>query len=259
MKKLIALLLALVMVISLAACTAENSTTAPSTSAPVESTPDESTPDESTPDESEPAEGGEPAELTVIDVSDYFGDDAKWEDDSGYHERTAESILFDNFSAGDYCALRLTEEAQNVTYKFSVTINELAPVTVDDGTWWDSELLIVARSSVAGSSWDDDGSRKGYTLTSWGDMSEVCIGRCGYDDAFGTFAWNINDGEAHEIEFTVENNADNTEVTITLVVDGVEIASVVDDGSLVKNERPSLYPDAGGLTIRCKWLEAIIG
>lgn len=122
----------------------------------------------------------------------------------------------------------------------------------------DSEFLVVARSTIAGNSWQDDGSQKGYTLTAWGDMSEVCIGRCGYDDAFGTFQWNIADGEAHAIEFTVENNADNTQVTITLVVDGVEIAKVVDDGSLVKNERPNLYPDAGGLTIRCKWLDATI-
>ena len=129
---------------------------------------------------------------------------------------------------------------------------------MEDFTWWDSELLIIARSSIAATSWYDDGTQTGYTLTSWGDMSTVFIGRAGYDDAFGEYEWNVNDGEPHAVELSVVNNEDNTAVTVTLVVDGVEIASVVDDGTQIKNDRPGLYPDAGGLTIRCKWLEATI-
>jgi hypothetical protein len=77
------------------------------------------------------------------------------------------------------------------------------------------------------------------------------------DDAFGTFQANIGDGQAHDIEFTVVNNEDGT-VSLKLVIDGNVIAEVVDDGTKSKNDRPTLYPDAGGLTIRAKWLEAIV-
>ncbi len=248
MKKILCLVLAALMLCSvLTACAPANSGTTAGSKPNATSKPTAA-----------PTTQPEAPKNTVINVADFLADDSKWEDDGGYHDRKDGKLLFDNFAAADYCAVRLKEEAQNVTYKFKVTINKLAPVSMDDYTWWDSEFLVVARSSVAGSSWDDDGSRKGYTLTAWGDMSEVCIGRCGYDDAFGTFKWNINDGKAHDIELTVENNADNTQVTITLVVDGTEIAKVVDDGTKIKNERPALYPDAGGLTIRCKWLEAVI-
>ncbi len=247
MKKLLSLLLALAMILSLAACApAQNETT--------NSSKEETQPSQSQPAPSEPANN----ETTVINVADFLGDDSKWENDFDSFEIKDNKLFFDTFFAGEYCAVRLTEEAQNVNYKFNITINELAPVTEEDGTWWDSELLVIARSTVAGNSWNDDLSQKGYTLTSWGDMSEVYIGRCGFDDAFGGFQWNINDGQPHEIEFAVVNNADNTQVTITLKVDGTEIASVVDAGTKIKNERPALYPDAGGLTIRCKWLEVTV-
>lgn len=214
----------------------------------------------SSPESTDAPETGDPnaGGTTVITLSDYLADESKWEDDGGYYEMEDGKLFFDNFSAGDYCAVRLKEEAQNVTYKFDVTISQLAPVSVDDGTWWDSELLVIARSALPATSWYDDGSQTGYTLTSWGDMSTVFIGRAGYDDAFGEFEWNINDGKPHSVELSVVNNEDNTAVTITLVVDGEQVASVVDDGSLVKNDRTSLYPDAGGLTIRCKWLEATV-
>ncbi len=252
MKKILCLILALLMVLSMAACSTTN--TDPSDSTPAESQPQDSKPEDSKPEESKPAESG----ITEINVADYLSDESKWEDD-GYHEFKDGTLLFDNFMSGDFCAMRLKEEAQNVSYKFKLTINKLAPVSMDDWTWWDSELLIIARSTIPAASWYDDLSQKGYTLTSWGDMSTVFIGRCGYDDAFGEFAWNVNDGQAHDIELKVVNNADNTQVTITLLVDGVEVASVVDDGTKIKNDRPALYPDAGGLTIRCKWLEATIG
>ena len=193
----------------------------------------------------------------VVNVADYLADDSKWEDDGGYFTRDARKLFFDNFSAGDYAAVRLNEPYQNVTYKFNVTINKLAPVSMEDWTWWDSEFLVIARSAKAAYSWQDDGSQKGYTLTWWGNMSKVCIGRCGFDDAFGEFACNVGDGQTHSIELTVVNNDDGT-VTLKLVLDGNLVAEVVDDGTKVKNERPALYPDAGGLTIRCKWLEATI-
>lgn len=257
MKKILCLILAALMLCAmLTACTEDNKPTDPK---PTETKP---APTETKPAPTEPAPTTPPTEPapknTVINVADYFDKDDKWEDDGGEHKREAGKIHFDNFMAGDYCALRLKEEAKNVTYKFKVTISELAPVSMDDWTWWDSEIAIIARSTLPASSWQEDGSQKGYTLTSWGDMKSVFIGRCGYDDAFGEFQWNVNDGKPHDIELTVENNDDNTQVTITLVVDGEQIASVVDDGSKVKEERPNLYPDAGGLTIRCKWLDATI-
>ena len=249
MKKLIALLLALVLVMAMTAC---GNTPAPETQAPT----DEPKPTETEAPTDDPASGS--AETVEIVVSEYFADDSKWEDDGGYHVRDEAKLFFDNYMAGDYCAVRLTEEAQNVTYKFNLTISQLAEVSMEDFTWWDSELLLIARSSIAAASWYDDGTQTGYTLTSWGDMSTVFIGRAGYDDAFGEYEWNVNDGEPHAVELSVVNNEDNTAVTVTLVVDGVEIASVVDDGTQIKNDRPGLYPDAGGLTIRCKWLEATI-
>lgn len=255
MKKILCLILAALMLCAmLTACGGGNEETQPKDTTPQQTEPQQTEPQQTEPQQTEPQQ----AENTVITVSEYFADDAKWEDDGGYHDRAADKIHFDNFMAGDYCALRLTEEAQNVTYKFKLTISQLAPVSMDDWTWWDSELLIIARSTLAAASWYDDGTQKGYTLTSWGDMSTVFIGRAGYDDAFGEFAWNVNDGQPHDIELSVVNNEDNTQVTITLIVDGTEVASVVDDGTKIKNERPGLYPDAGGLTIRCKWLDATV-
>lgn len=256
MKRILSLVLVVMMLASmLCACggTPATETNPPETNAP-ETTP----PETAAPTEAPEAPEVGSSETKEIVVSEYFADDSKWEDDGGYHERDESKLFFDNFMAGDYCAVRLNEEAQNATYKFNLTISQLAEVSMDDFTWWDSELLIIARSAIPAASWYDDGTQTGYTLTSWGDMSTVFIGRAGYDDAFGEFEWNVNDGQPHAIELSTVNNEDNTAVTITLTVDGVEVASVVDDGSLIKNERPGLYPDAGGLTIRCKWLEATI-
>ena len=254
MKKLFAILLVVAMCAAMCACDGGENPT--QTTTDPQSNPSESTtPGTTVPETTDPIVNNE---TKVITVSDYLADESKWEDDGGYYDMDSEKIFFDNFAAGDYCAVRLSEEAQNVTYKFNVTIHKLAPVSMDDWTWWDSELLVIARSAIAGNSWQDDGSQTGYTLTSWGDMSTVFIGRCGKDDAFGEYAWNINDGQPHEIELSVVNNEDNTAVTITVKVDGAEIASVVDDGTVVKEGRPNLYPNAGGLTIRCKWLEVTV-
>ena len=249
MKKILSLVLVALMVATmLCACgTDTNTTTAAkndSTNAPTTLAPTTT---------AAPAPQGP----VVVNVADYLADDSKWEDDGGYFTRDAEKIFFDNYAAGDYAAVRLNEQFQDVTYKFNVTISKLAPVSMEDWTWWDSELCIIARSAKAASSWQDDGSQVGYTLTWWGDMNKVCIGRCGYDDAFGEFDAKLGDGQAHDIEFTVVNNEDGT-VTLKLVIDGNLVAEVIDDGSKVKNERPNMYKDAGGLTIRCKWLEATI-
>jgi predicted small lipoprotein YifL len=247
MKKILSLVLVALMVATMCACGTTEPTKAPATNAPTNA------PTTQVPTTTQSAPQGP----TVVTLSDYFADESKWEDDGGYFDMDDEKIFFDNFSAGDYAAVRMNEEHQNVTYKFNVTINKLAPVSMEDWTWWDSEFCVIARSTLAASSWQDDGSQKGYTLTWWGDMSEVAIGRCGMDDAFGTFQANIGDGQAHDIEFTVVNNEDGT-VSLKLVIDGNVIAEVVDDGTKSKNDRPTLYPDAGGLTIRAKWLEAIV-
>lgn len=247
MKKILSLVLVVLMVATMLCACDTNTESKPAGSTPVATTTQAPTTTVAT----------TPEGPVVVTLSDYFADSSKWEDDGGYFDMDAEKIFFDNFSAGDYAAVRMNELYQNVTYKFNVTINKLAPVSMDDWSWWDSELCIIARSTLAASSWQDDGSQKGYTLTWWGDMSKVCIGRCGMDDAFGEFDANLGDGQAHDIEFTVVNNEDGT-VTLKLVIDGNLVAEVVDDGTKQKNERPTLYPDAGGLTIRCKWLEAVI-
>lgn len=248
MKKILSLVLVALMVATmLCACTNEPATNPTTTAAPTPA-----------PTQAPTVAPTEPQGPEVVDLADYFAQKALWEDDGGYFDLTDTQIHFDNFAAGDYAAVRMTESHQDVTYKFDVTINQLAPVSMEDWTWWDSELCVIARSTLAASSWQDDGSQKGYTLTWWGDMSTVCIGRCGTDDAFGEFPANIGDGQAHAIEFTVINNADGT-VTVKLVLDGNVVAEVVDDGTKSKNDRPTLYPDAGGITIRCKWLDAVIG
>lgn len=250
MKKILSMVLAVLMVASLlAACGNTNPTTKPNADKPTQGATQK-------PTETQP-KPTEPQGPAVVTLADFFSNKDAWEDDGGYFTMSADQILFDNFSAGDYAAVRLSEAHQDVTYKFNVNITKLAPVSMEDWTWWDSELCIIARSTIAGNSWQDDGSQKGYTLTWWGDMSKVCIGRCGYDDAFGEFDANLGDGQAHDIEFTVVNNEDGT-VTVKLVIDGNLVAEVVDDGSKVKNDRPNMYKDAGGLTIRAKWLEVIV-
>lgn len=215
--------------------------------------PDPSTGD----DEPDPSIGEDESGIKTINISDYLGNADIWEDDGGDVYIEEDHILFDNAMAGDYAALRLTEQAQDVTYKFTIKLSDLPAVSKDDGTWYDAELIIVGRSAVAGNSYQS-GEQTGYCLTSWGDMGKVYIGRAGYDDAFGSVLWNINDGEEHEIEFTLVNNEDDTQVSITLKVDGEVLFEGVDDGSKVKNDRTALYPEAGGLTIRCKYFEATV-
>ncbi len=257
MKKLIALLLALTMVFALAAC----GTTEP---APTEAKPTEAAPTEAAPTE-EPTEApteaeqpgeevtGEPVEVVL---ADYFSQDV-WEDDGGDVYVEEDHILFDNAFMGDFSALYLTETAQNVTYKFSLQLEEIpTDISVDEGTWWDAELLILGRSAIAAPGWEE--GQTGYSLTAWGDMSEVFIGRAGHDDAFGSIQWNVTDGQPHDIEFSLQNNEDSTTVTITLTVDGEVVFETVDDGSIVKEGRTPLFPEAGGLTIRCKYVQATI-
>ena len=253
MKKILSLVLAVLMVAAmLCACGDTTPTTKPNTDKPAPSTTQKPTPTTTT----KPAE---PQGPEVVTLSDYFANKDVWEDDGGYFTMTEDQILFDNYSAGDYAAVRLTEAHKNVTYKFNVTINKLAPVSMDDWTWWDSEFCVIARSTLAASSWQEDGSQKGYTLTWWGDMKQVVIGRCGYDEACGTFDANIGDGQAHDIEFTVISNEDGT-VSLKLVIDGNVVADVIDEGKPRedKPDRPTSYPDAGGLTLRAKWLELIV-
>lgn len=200
---------------------------------------------------------GEPAGLTTVNVSDYLSQDV-WEDDGGAVSVSAEGAVFDTCFAGDFAALRLKETADNATWKFNLQLTEIPEgLSEAEGNWWDAELCIVTRSATAGSGYDD-GNQTGYTVTCWGDMNTVYLGRSGYDDAFGSFAWPCGDGQPHDVEITTENNADKTAVHVKLVVDGEVIAEVDDDGSLVKEDRTALYPDAGGLTVRCKYTAAVI-
>lgn len=257
-KKLMTTLLALVLCMALVcACGTpdeqETTTGAPQTTQAPE-TPE--VPETTEPQET-PAVSADNGELKEIVLADYFGQEV-WEDDGGDVYVEEDHILFDNAFMGDFASLRMTETAQNVTYKFTLQLNEIpTDLSVDEGTWWDSELLILGRSALAAPGWEE--GQTGYSLTAWGDMSEVFIGRSGHDDAFGSIQWNVNDGEPHDIEFSLINNEDNTAVTIKLVVDGEVVFETVDDGSIVKEDRTPLFPDAGGLTIRCKYVQATIG
>ena len=160
-------------------------------------------------------------------------------------------------AVGDTAAAMLNESAQNASFNFTMTINEVPADCYDK--WWDTELLIIARSSFADKSWSDDFAQTGYTLTSWGDMTEWFIGRAGNDDLSGKIVLNIADGQPHNFQLKVVNNADNTTVTVTLIVDGEQVAEIIDDGSKIKNERPALYPDAGNFTVRAKNVDVSIG
>ena len=244
MKKYFAILVAILTCVAmLSACTPNEPTDPGSTPS---NTPTEPSSNVQTP----PADEGK-----KIVVADYLSKDV-WEDDGGDVTISDEKILFSNFYAGDFASVRLTETAANATWEFTVQIKQIPEgLSEEAGDWWDAEFLAIIRSAVPGGSYLD-GEQTGYTITSWGDLNTVYIGRAGYDDAFGSVAWPLGDGQPHVISFTAENNESNTVVHLTLAVDGEVIFECDDDGSLVKKERVSLYPDAGGLTIRCKYLTA---
>ena len=254
MKKILSLTLVVLMLVAMLCACSENPTNNPSTDP--DPTPGAGSQETDPTDDSGNNGGDDSSDVVVIDVSDYLSDSSKWEFDSEYAFVKDGKLEYDNEGFGDFAAAMLTEAAKNVTYKITLTVNGI-PSGLDDSNWWDSELLIMGRSSIAGPGWRDDGSQTGYCLTSWGDLSEVCIGRAGKDD-LATVEWNINDGQPHEIELSVVSNEDDSVVTITLVVDGVELAKVEDDGSQIKNDRPASYPNAGNLTIRAKWVDITV-
>jgi hypothetical protein len=256
MKKIngtVLIMVMLVMVFGLTACKPKEETPAEPTKAPTAAPT-------TAPQVTEPAPAGTAAEVTEVDLGAYLSDDSKWEDDSGDYSIENNALVFNNAFYGDFCAVRLADQFQNVNTKFTLQLTDIAAdLSEDAGTWWDSEFLLLVRSNYAGASFvEGNDPQAGYCITAWGDMKQFALGRSGYDDVFGVYDWPLADGQPHKVEFTVANNADNTQVTLKVVVDGVELATAVDDGSQVKKERPSLYPNAGGITLRCKYLGAMI-
>jgi len=195
-----------------------------------------------------------PITVTELNIDEHM-DAAKWTFNG--EKAAIENGQLNLPAIGDTAAAMLNESAQNASFKFTLTINEVPADCYDK--WWDTELLFIARSSLAEKSWSDDFAQTGYTLTSWGDMTEWFIGRAGNDDLSGKIVLNIADGQPHEIEMKVVNNADNTAVTVTLIVDGEQVAEIVDDGTAIKNDRPALYPDAGNFTVRAKNMDITLG
>lgn len=252
-KKIIALLLAALMCCALlCACNNTQGNTPNPSSDPKPSGTNK--PDDSKPQDSKPVQTGEVKE---IKLADYFSKEDMWEDDGGDFTMEADKLVLNNAFMGDFSTLQLKEEAQNVTYKFTLQLSDIATnLSVDEGTWWDSELMILGRSTLAAPGWEE--GQTGYSLTAWGDMSEVFIGRAGHDDAFGSVKWGVEDGKPHEIEFSLINNEDNTQVTVRLSVDGKVVFEQVDDGSIKKDGRTPLFPEPGTLTLRCKYLKATI-
>ena len=204
------------------------------------------------------AKGG--SDIQEVDLAEYMSDASKWEDDGGDYTLTGDKLTFNNAYYGDFCAVRLNEEFQDVTVKFTLQLTAIAAdVSEEDGTWWDTEFLCLVRSNFAGSAYvEGEEGQAGYCITSWGDMNQFALGRSGYDDVFGIYDWPLGDGKPHQIQFTVDNNEDNTVITLKVVVDGQEIAVAEDDGSQVKKDRISFFPEAGGITLRCKYLGAEI-
>ena len=195
-------------------------------------------------------------EMQDVKLSDLFAQEV-WEDDGGDVSVEADKIVFDNGYMGDFAALRMTQDYKNVNYKFTLQLEEIPEgLSEAEGTWWDAEFMILLRSALAAPGWED--GQTGYSLTAWGDMKQLYIGRSGHDDAFGSVEWGCADGQPHEIEFSAQNNEDNTTVALKLIIDGEVVFEQVDDGSITKEDRTPLFPDAGGLTIRCKYVKATI-
>ena len=252
MKRILSLVFAVLMLATMLCACGE--TTNPTTAAkqPAASTPAATQPQGTTAAPTQPA-----GNTNLINADDFTGDLANWECDTDLIEVVDGKLHFDTNFPGDYCAAMLKQPMQNGTYKVTLTVNELA----DFEDMYMTELFIIARASIPGTTWYDDLSQTGYTISAWGDLSEFCLGRCGYDDAFGTFKWNINDGQPHVIEITTTNNADNTAVEVVVTIDGEEVARVVDDGTKQKpgKDRPTLYPEAGNLVVRAKWMDITVG
>ena len=245
MKKVISLVLAvLILAAMLCACAAPQAGSNPSTTqkpAPTDSKP------------TNPA-GPEVVDVNALLKAENWEFDEeevlKWEDGK---------MTFDCSTNPDYnyMAGMLKKPLLNATYKFTLTVNQV----VEDVDPWDVELLFIARGSVAGSSWNDDGSRTGYTLTYWAaDPNKISIGRCGYDSSCGSFECNIVDGQPHEIEFTVMDTEDG-KVKIILKVDGTVVADVIEEGAVREDKptRPLKYPEAGNLVVRAKNMSITIG
>jgi len=253
MKKILSLVLAVLMLATLL-CACEpaanpNTTTKPQGEQPAGSTPAATQKPTEAP--TNPA-----GDSNVINADDFLGDAANWEFDTDLYEFVDGKLHFDTNFPGDYCAAMLKKPQTNGTYKLTLTVNELA----DFEDMYMTELFIIARAAYAGTAWSgEDCGQTGYTISAWGDLSEFCLGRCGYADAFGTFKWNINDGKPHVIEITTTNNADNTAVEIVVTIDGEEVARATDDGSKIKKERPNLYPNEGNLVVRAKWMDITVG
>jgi hypothetical protein len=245
MKKVISLVLAvLILAAMLCACAAPQAGSNPSTT------------QKPAPTDSKPTNRAGPEVVDVnalLKAENWEFDEEevlKWEDGK---------MTFDCSSDPDYnyMAGMLKKPLLNATYKFTLTVNEV----VEDADPWDVELLFIARGSVAGSSWNDDGSRTGYTLTYWAaDPNKVSIGRCGYDSSCGSFEFNVFDGQPHEIEFTVMDTEDG-KVKIILKVDGTVVADVIEEGAPREDKpnRPLKYPEAGNLVVRAKNMSITIG
>ena len=269
MKKVISLVLAVLMLVSLlCACAPADNGSKPAASTPAGNnggnTGDNGNNGGNTGDNGNNGGNTGTNDGNVINVNDYTSDVSNWEFDDDYALVQEDGKLIFNTVDGEFMAGMLKKPVLNGTYKFTLTINELPEgveeLTPNDGAYWDTEFFIIARASAPTGTWSG-GEQTGYCISSWGDMSTFSIGRCGYDSVCGEYLeWNVNDGQPHEIEFTVKDNEDGT-VNLILVVDGVVVADVIDEGAPRSDnpERPTKYPEAGNLVIRSKNMKITIG
>ena len=255
MKKVISLVLAVLMVAAmLCACAAPDAGTTPTTT------------QKPAPTDPKPTDPIDPAGPVAINVHDFLNDRANWtfhDDDTANELLTIEGgkMHFDCNFPGDLVAAMLNQTVLDGSYKFTLTVNAQPEDPNADDTYWETELFIIARASVAGTTWSE-GNQTGYCISSWGDLSTFCLGRAGSDDAFGTeFTWNINDGQPHEIEIATKNieKDGKTAVEVTVYVDGEVAATAIDEGQNGREGRPTMYPEAGKLVIRAKYMEITVG
>ena len=201
------------------------------------------------------------AASTIVNVKDYFAAD-KWTNDGGDVTVSADKILFNNGMGGDFAALKMTDEFDNVTYRFNIKMEDLPTgLSEEEGTWWDSELAIMLRAKVAGTTYTD--GQAGYCISSFGDHSGFYIGKSGNDDYFSKTptAWTIADGKEHTVEFSAINNADGS-VSLKFAVDDKVLFEGVDKGEVSGDKKvdqqKKIHTDKGSLVIRCKYMTTTI-
>jgi len=201
------------------------------------------------------------AASTTVDVKDYLSAD-KWVDDGGNVTVSSDKILFNTGHEGDYAALKMVDEFDNVTYRFNIKLENVpTDLSEEEGTWWDSEFALMLRAKLPATTYEI--GQAGYCITSWGDHSGFYVGKSGNDDYFTNEAipWSLADGKVHNVEFSAENNTDGS-VYLKFSVDGEVLFEGIDKGEVSGTKKveqqQKIHTGKGALMFRCKNITATI-